>query len=66
MDAVQAHLSFKVRALIIALSTGMKNSSTHQVIPRNVQHFVSNILRETFTTQSRLGNLQSPETTMTV
>jgi hypothetical protein len=33
MDAVHAHLNFKLSALIIALSTVMKNVSHHQVIP---------------------------------
>jgi hypothetical protein len=33
MDAVHAHLKFKLSALIIALSTVMKNVSNHQVIP---------------------------------
>jgi hypothetical protein len=33
MDAVHAHLTFKLSALIIALSTGMKNVAYHQVIP---------------------------------
>jgi hypothetical protein len=33
MDAVHAHLNFKLSALRIALSTGMKNVSHHQVIP---------------------------------
>jgi hypothetical protein len=33
MDAVHAHLNFKMSALIIALSTVMKNVSHHQVIP---------------------------------
>jgi hypothetical protein len=36
MDAVQAHLNFKLRALRIALSKGMKNVSHHQVIPIEV------------------------------
>jgi hypothetical protein len=33
MDAVHAHLKFKLSALIIALSTVMNNVSHHQVIP---------------------------------
>jgi hypothetical protein len=33
MDAVHAHLKFKLSALIIALSTVMNNVSSHQVIP---------------------------------
>jgi hypothetical protein len=33
MDAVHAHLNFKLSALRIALSTVMKNVSHHQVIP---------------------------------
>jgi hypothetical protein len=33
MDAVHAHLNFKLSALIIALSTVMKNVSHQQVIP---------------------------------
>jgi hypothetical protein len=33
MDAVHAHLNFKLSALIIALSTVMNNVSHHQVIP---------------------------------
>jgi hypothetical protein len=33
MDAVHAHLNFKLSALIIALSMVMKNVSHHQVIP---------------------------------
>jgi hypothetical protein len=33
MDAVHAHQNFKFSALRIALSTGMKNVSHHQVIP---------------------------------
>jgi hypothetical protein len=33
MDAVHAHLEFKLSALIIALSTVMNNVSHHQVIP---------------------------------
>jgi hypothetical protein len=33
MDAVHAHLNFKLSDLGIALSTGMKNLSHHQVIP---------------------------------
>jgi hypothetical protein len=33
MDAVHAYLNFKLSALIIALSTVMKNVSHHQVIP---------------------------------
>jgi hypothetical protein len=33
MDAVHAHPNFKLSALRIALSVGMKNVSRHQVIP---------------------------------
>jgi hypothetical protein len=33
MDAVHAHINFKLSALIIALSTAMNNVSHHQVIP---------------------------------
>jgi exosortase/archaeosortase len=33
MDAVHAHLKFKLSALIIALPTVMNNFSHHQVIP---------------------------------
>jgi hypothetical protein len=33
MDAVHAHLNFKLSTLIIALSTVVKNVSHHQVIP---------------------------------
>jgi hypothetical protein len=33
MEAVHAHLNFKLIALIIALSTVMKNVPHHQVIP---------------------------------
>jgi hypothetical protein len=33
MDAVHAHLKFKLSALIIALSTVMNNVSHHKVIP---------------------------------
>jgi hypothetical protein len=33
MDAVHAHLKFKLSALIISLSTVMNNVSHHQVIP---------------------------------
>jgi hypothetical protein len=33
MDAVHAHLNFKLSVLIIALSTVMNNVSHHQVIP---------------------------------
>jgi hypothetical protein len=33
MDAVHAHLEFKLSALIIALSTVMNTVSHHQVIP---------------------------------
>jgi hypothetical protein len=33
IDAVHAHLKFKLSALIIALSTVLKNISHHQVIP---------------------------------
>jgi hypothetical protein len=33
MDAVHAHLNFKLSALIIALSTVMNNVSRHQVVP---------------------------------
>jgi hypothetical protein len=33
MDAVHAHIKFKMSALIIAFSTVMKDVSHHQVIP---------------------------------
>jgi hypothetical protein len=36
MDAVHAPLNFKLSALIIALSTVMKNVSHHQVIPEEM------------------------------
>jgi hypothetical protein len=36
MDAVHAHLNFKLSALRIALSTGMKNVSHRQVIPLEI------------------------------
>jgi hypothetical protein len=66
MDAVHAYLQFKLSALIIALSTVMNNVSHHQVIPVEMNSFVLNTLRENFITQNRLGNVQSPEKTMTV
>jgi hypothetical protein len=66
MDAVHAHLKFKLSALIIALSTVMNNVSNHQVIPVEMYSLCSNTLRENFITQNRLGNVQSPEKTMTV
>jgi hypothetical protein len=61
MDAVHAHLKFKLSALIIALSTVMKNVSHHQVIPVEMYSLVSNTLRENVITQNRLGNVQSLE-----
>jgi hypothetical protein len=65
MDAFHVHLNFKLSALVIALSTVMNNVSHHQVIPVEMSVFVSNTLRENFITQNRLGNVQSPEKTMT-
>jgi hypothetical protein len=65
MDAVHAHLKFKLSALIIALSTVMNNVSHHRRIPVEIYSFVSNTLRENFNTQSRLGNAQSVEKKMT-
>jgi hypothetical protein len=38
MDEVHAHLNFKLSALRIALSTGIKNVSHHQVIPIEMYH----------------------------
>jgi hypothetical protein len=33
MDAVHAHLNFKLSALILVLSTAFKNVPNHEVIP---------------------------------
>jgi hypothetical protein len=66
MDAVHAHLKFKLSALIIALSTVVNNVSNHQVIPVEMSSLCFNTLRENFITQNRLGNVQPPEKTMTV
>jgi hypothetical protein len=66
MDAVNAYINFKLSALIIALSTVMNNVSHNPVIPVEMYSLVLNTLRENFITQNRLGNVQSPEKTMTV
>jgi hypothetical protein len=66
MDAVHAHQNSKFSALRIALSTGMKNVSHHQVIPIEIYSTFFKHIKETFIKQNRLGNVQSPEKTMTV
>jgi hypothetical protein len=66
MDAVHAHLNFKLSTLIIALSTVMKNVSHHQVIPVEMYSLCFKHIKGNFITQNKLGNIQSPEKTMTV
>jgi hypothetical protein len=46
MDAVHAHLKFKLSALIIALSTVMNNVSHHQVIPLEMYSFCFKYIKE--------------------
>jgi hypothetical protein len=62
MDAVHAHLIFKLSALRIALSTGMKNVSHHQVIPIEMYSLCfKHIKGKLHYKKNRLGNVQSPE-----
>jgi hypothetical protein len=66
MDAVHAHLKFKLIIIIIALSTVMNNVSHHQVIPVEMYSLCFKHIKGNVITQNRLGNVQSPEKTMTV
>jgi hypothetical protein len=66
MDAVHVHLNFKLSALRIALSKGIKNVPHHQVIPIESYSLCFKRIKGNFITQNRLGNVQSPEKTMTV
>jgi hypothetical protein len=53
-------------ALIIALNGKYERFTSPSNTNRNVQYFVSKILRENFITQSKLGNVPLPEKTITV
>jgi hypothetical protein len=61
MDAVHAHLKFKLSALIIALSTVMKNVSNHQVIPVEMYILYFKHIKGKLHYTNMLGNVQSPE-----